>query len=91
MMNAGWCDGFSSWLRNFRPGTCQCTGHLFLAHPYRRDAPYAGAVEAQDAVLRPPVHARVDGVPVARSSAMFQPKITGTEYTISMVNCVNRS
>jgi len=58
---------------------------FFLEPPCRRDAPYAGAVEAQgldpdpdhllplqvlehagrDAVLRPPVHARVDGVPVA--------------------------
>jgi len=56
---------------------------FLLAPPCRRDAPYAGAVEAQgldpdhllplqvpehavrDAVPRPPVHARVDGVPVA--------------------------
>jgi len=58
---------------------------FLLAPPYRRDAPYAGAVEArgldpdpdhllplqmpehavQNPLLRPPVHACVDGVPVA--------------------------
>ncbi len=65
------------------PGLADALDAVFLEPPCRRDAPYAGAVEArgldpdhlfplqvpehtvQDAVLRPPVHARVDGVPVA--------------------------
>ncbi len=66
---------------------------FLLVPPYRRDAPYAGAVEAQgldpdpdhllplqvlehaiqDALLRPPVHARVDGVPVAETLRQAAP------------------